>query len=522
MANQEQLEILRQGGLDWLIWRLENLQAKIDLREADLRGLDLQDFDLSNADLRDANLAGADLRNAILEKADLRGADFTGANLEGANFSGALYSADDLSDDQRAQIAESGAMGETEEDIFFEIDDSEISDSSSESAGSDSAMDWQEDMAEPIRWFEESPAKEESLPQDEPASDLSEDEEASSDWLSGLEKDKSAPASSADIADWLKRLDNDNPAPSISSSVLRRVDKNESARVGSTDFPDWLKNTAEPEASQPAEEVHFTAYHPKEGKIESWHTLLVYTHIAAALADVQADAKRFADQLASPKETASKSQRAVARGAELTIVPSCEGVTFNPERFSFNWIEDFHRAEFRFKADPSLADDAAKGQITIYDGLLIIGTLKFAMLFNEEESRPAPNHEEHATMYGEDDVFISYSRKDTEIVRVFKSVLSATGMDVFLDVDNIRSGQLWQEELMRRIERARIFQLFWSENYNLSGNCRMEWEYALEQNKEEGYIRPVYWKSPLAPKPPEKLGKFNFQYVQLPMLDQDQ
>jgi hypothetical protein len=243
---------------------------------------------------------------------------------------------------------------------------------------------------------------------------------------------------------------------------------------------------------------------------------LVYAHVEPAFVKVQEDVKRFDDQIKSPKETKSKSSTPIARETELTVIPYCESVTFNPERVSFKWVEDFHRADFRFKADSSLSGDATKGQITIYAGPLIIGTLKFAMLFKEKVLQPVPDHEEHAKMYGKDDVFISYSRKDTEIARIFKTILTATGMDVFIDVDNLRSGQLWQDELLRRIDRAGIFQIFWSENYSQSENCRMEWEHAMKQNKGEGYIRPVYWKSPLSPNPPDELSKFNFQYVELP------
>lgn len=264
-----------------------------------------------------------------------------------------------------------------------------------------------------------------------------------------------------------------------------------------------------------AKKISFTAYHPKEGNVETWHTLLVYTHIASMLKKVQSDAKKFDHQIESPKQTTSKSSTPIARGTELTIVPSCEGVTFNPERVSLKWMEDFHRVDFRFKADKFLSGDAAKGSIDIYVGPLIIGTLKFAMLFNEKDSRPDLEHEESAIMYGKDDVFISYSRKDSAIARTFKTVLESTGLDVFLDVDDIRSGQLWEDELKRRIERAQIFQIFWSSNYSQSENCKQEWEYALKQNKDEGYIRPVFWEKPLSPKPPEELNKFNFKYVEL-------
>ena len=272
---------------------------------------------------------------------------------------------------------------------------------------------------------------------------------------------------------------------------------------------------SKPIANDNKAQLFFTGYHPKEGLIESWHTLLVYTHVLTALTKVREDAKRFDNQIMTPKVTTSVASMLIMRGTELIISPSCEGVTFNPERISFKWLEDFHRADFRFKADKTLSGDAAKGIIDIYAGPLIIGTLKFAMLFNDEEAQTTPDHEEHATMYGKDDVFISYSRKDTEIARTFKTVLEGTGLDVFLDVDDIRSGQLWGDELKRRIKRAKVFQIFWSPNYSQSENCKQEWEYALKQNKDEGYIRPVFWQKPLTPNPPEELNKFNFKYVEL-------
>jgi hypothetical protein len=205
----------------------------------------------------------------------------------------------------------------------------------------------------------------------------------------------------------------------------------------------------------------------------------------------------------------------LVRGTEIKIVPSCEGITFNPDHIALKWMEVFDRAAFRFKADSTLVDDAAKGQIDILVGPLIIGSLKFAMLLHDQDIYQPNDREEQVKMYGEDDVFISYSRKDKEVVQAFKNILEATGFDVFLDVDDLRSGQFWQDELLRRIERAKIFQIFWSLNYSESENCRLEWEHALKQNKEEGYIRPVFWKDPLSPKPPEVLNKFNFKFVEL-------
>jgi hypothetical protein len=89
-----------------------------------------------------------------------------------------------------------------------------------------------------------------------------------------------------------------------------------------------------------------------------------------------------------------------------------------------------------------------------------------------------------------------------------------TDYDSLIDIDDLRTGQIWNEELMRMIGRADIFQLFWSSNSSQSKYCQQEWEHALKQNRPEGYIRPVYWQKPF-PKPPTELSKFHFTYVEL-------
>jgi hypothetical protein len=260
----------------------------------------------------------------------------------------------------------------------------------------------------------------------------------------------------------------------------------------------------------PADEVFFTAFHPKEGAIQTWYSLLVYTHIASALEKVRRDKKRF-DKVSKTKT--SKASRRLARGTELRIEPACEGIMFNPQQITFRWLEDFHRTEFRFKADESLLGDDCFGQITIFVGPLIVGELKFVMSFNDAETRGAVEHEEQAEMYHKDAIFVSYSSKDTLIVEAFKAVHKATGHDVLRDIDQLRSGQDWKPEIMRLIDRADIFQLFWSPNSSQSKYCREEWEYALKKNKA-GFIRPLFWEQPF-PKLPDELRDIHFAYVDL-------
>jgi hypothetical protein len=89
-------------------------------------------------------------------------------------------------------------------------------------------------------------------------------------------------------------------------------------------------------------------------------------------------------------------------------------------------------------ADSSLAGLAGNAQVTVYVGPLIVGTLKMGMLFNEAEAGliPARSEETTSRMYHQDEIFISYSHQDTDIVRTFKQAYEALGHDVLIDFEN--------------------------------------------------------------------------------------
>jgi hypothetical protein len=71
MADEEHVDVLKQGWEVWNKWREENFDIVPDLRRADLRGAILNRAILANADLTGANLWGANLHCAFLVGADL-------------------------------------------------------------------------------------------------------------------------------------------------------------------------------------------------------------------------------------------------------------------------------------------------------------------------------------------------------------------------------------------------------------------------------------------------------------------
>lgn len=86
MANQEQLEILEQGGLAWNRWRQEKTSVKVDLTKARLSGANL-----GTANLSEAILSGVDFRDANLSSVNFRGSQLDNANFQGSTLYRAIF-----------------------------------------------------------------------------------------------------------------------------------------------------------------------------------------------------------------------------------------------------------------------------------------------------------------------------------------------------------------------------------------------------------------------------------------------
>ena len=92
MANEEQLEILKQGVEVWNRWRKSNPRTKINLGKAALVKAILSGAILNGADLYKADLGGTILCKADLGGANLRGTRLLGTKLSNATLTGAkLY-----------------------------------------------------------------------------------------------------------------------------------------------------------------------------------------------------------------------------------------------------------------------------------------------------------------------------------------------------------------------------------------------------------------------------------------------
>ena len=81
------------------------------------------------------------------------------------------------------------------------------------------------------------------------------------------------------------------------------------------------------------------------------------------------------------------------------------------------------------------------------------------------------------------DVFVSYSRRDSETVQRIVSALQERGKDVWLDVDGIRDAEVFPAALRTAVEGSDSFVFVISPDSVASRFCEQEVEHALELNK---------------------------------------
>ncbi len=134
--------------------------------------------------------------------------------------------------------------------------------------------------------------------------------------------------------------------------------------------------------------LHFMVCAPGRVAAETWETLLFYTHVPSAMNDAYQDAALHTQNLPERRYTApAPTDHPLPRGVELTIVPQGAGLTFNPSRITYRWLEDWQQSPFRFSASRALVGTTAEMELAIYAGVLLLTTVKVTLPCGETTSR---------------------------------------------------------------------------------------------------------------------------------------
>jgi hypothetical protein len=314
----------------------------------------------------------------------------------------------------------------------------------------------------------------------------------------------SAPITSADSSPA--------PAPPQAGEVTREI---------SPELLRELADDAETGAAPPTGgSIAFTAYYPREVAPAAWTPLRAYVYQQDAGDRVEADAERELGQaIDNYRRTTDQARTPIEEGALITATPELPGFQFNPPTATVAFFEDWHRFDFKMRARTAPLEQAANGRIVFNVEGVIVADLPISVFVTNDPGRLTSAQIDAATTRAYQAIFCSYSHRDETIVERVERAYRALGLDYLRDVTTLRSGQQWNAELMRLIDRADIFQLFWSSHAAASPYVKQEYQHALTlAGARPHFIRPVYWEKPMPPVPPE-LSSIHFAFE--PTLDDD-
>ncbi|MGH3868103.1 MAG: protein kinase domain-containing protein [Pseudonocardiaceae bacterium] len=273
------------------------------------------------------------------------------------------------------------------------------------------------------------------------------------------------------------------------------------------------------------EDIQFTVYRPARVRPARWYPLLAFVHKSTefpgpeggmvnpiALVEQQAQ-DLLRDQRGPFNKVSTDSSLELDRGSELLLEPWLDGGEMEPLRVWLRRTEPVHSVQFKLRAPASAEGGRLAGGMRVFLGVVLIAEVSFQV--SVSATTPSNNDTvERLPVQRFRQIFASYSHQDADVVHAVAHYASLIGDQYVIDMQSLRSGEVWAPRLAELIEQSDIFQLFWSHNAMESPHVQREWEYAL-QLRREGFIRPAYWQEPrpadpVRGLPPEILGRLHW------------
>ncbi|MEQ8676470.1 MAG: toll/interleukin-1 receptor domain-containing protein [Aggregatilineales bacterium] len=254
--------------------------------------------------------------------------------------------------------------------------------------------------------------------------------------------------------------------------------------------------------------AYFLSTCPKSMPLDEWQPMYAYVFRPSAAAQVYADASKLLGKKQAEYSTLSQpASTTIREGAEITATPELAGFQFKPLRVTVGFYDTWERFNFELRAKSAPLNQFATGRIVFTVEGLIVGEVPLSVFVGET---PAEWEFKDNTTKMYQAIFCSYSHTDTKIIERLERAYKSLGMDYLRDITTLKSGTHWSDELLALIDRADVFQLFWSKTAAESPYVKQEWEHALKYETDRpNFIRPVWWQDPMPPVPKE-LGHIHF------------
>lgn len=209
------------------------------------------------------------------------------------------------------------------------------------------------------------------------------------------------------------------------------------------------------------------------------------------------------------------SETTVRRNQQITVKLSSREVEIEEDTVCRPWSGK----QLIFTFDYQVPEDYSKNRIPftadIWFDDVPATKLKFYVTVDRDEKRghSSVSSGRYMEVQREDirSAFLSYASQDRKrVTAILQGIQKARpDMDVFFDVEKLRSGQNWEPELYAELMRRDRLFLCWSHFARQSEWVSREWHYVLE-NKGLDSIDPIPMEDPQFCPPPPELAEKHF------------
>lgn len=311
------------------------------------------------------------------------------------------------------------------------------------------------------------------------------------------------------------------PPARIGSPVPERMGSPASARIGSP-APERMGSPAPERMARPGSamraapgrllqeeriraeisKVYFSAVAPRTFK-KNEYTMVHLAMYEKEFRNIVDEIK--ADYDTDVKETKSGALKVTEEDAVRVVLSSPDAEIEDNEEVQI-WQGEYLIFDFAVKLPADFAGKQILFTAAVYINDIIATKLKFlAKISSWRQQKIRTDREDILS------AFVSYASQDrNRVARIIQGMRKARpDMDIFFDVENLRSGESWQNALRSEIDRRDILFLCWSHFARQSKWVDTEWRYAFS-HKGEDCIEPIPLESPSVCPPPEELSRKHF------------
>lgn len=197
---------------------------------------------------------------------------------------------------------------------------------------------------------------------------------------------------------------------------------------------------------------------------------------------------------------------ATERDARITIIISSPDIEIEDNSESQIWQGEYLNFSFAVEVPEQYTKRQILFVASVYINDIIATRLKFVA-----KCKTLVEQKIEVTREDVLSAFVSYASQDrNRVAMIIQGMKKARpDMDIFFDVDSLRSGDDWETALWREIDKRDVLFLCWSKYARDSKWVDAEWRYAFK-NKGADSIESVPIDPPSSCPPPDELSRKHF------------